>query len=74
MTDQYLHFANQTRSGEDIDDIYAPLNLDDKHWLLLDIDPKRHIVVWDSIPSSSVPHAWDAIMEPFLRDGPLSAC
>ncbi|CAN6909277.1 unnamed protein product, partial [Brassica oleracea] len=29
--------------------------------------PKRHIVVWDSIPSSSVPDAWDAIMEPFLQ-------
>ncbi|CAN6928771.1 unnamed protein product, partial [Brassica oleracea] len=28
---------------------------------------KKHIVVWDSIPSSSVPDAWDAIMEPFLQ-------
>ncbi|XP_048616578.1 uncharacterized protein LOC111207285 [Brassica napus] len=54
--------------GEDIDDIYAPVNLDDKHWVAIWISiPKRHIVVWDSIPSSSVPDAWDAIMEPFLQ-------
>ena len=45
--------------GEDIDDIYAPVNLDDKHWVAIWISiPKRHIVVWDSIPSSSVPDAW----------------
>lgn len=54
--------------GEDIDDIYAPVNLNDKHWVAIWISiPKRHIVVWDSIPSSSVPDAWDAIMEPFLQ-------
>ncbi|KAL0745562.1 hypothetical protein Bca101_101941 [Brassica carinata] len=54
--------------GEDIDDIYAPVNLDDKHWVAIWISiPKRHIVVWDSIPSSSVLDAWDAIMEPFLQ-------
>ncbi|KAL0654663.1 hypothetical protein Bca4012_097354 [Brassica carinata] len=54
--------------GEDIDDIYAPVNLDDKHWVAIWISiPKRHIVVQDSIPSSSVPDAWDAIMEPFLQ-------
>ncbi|CAN6905494.1 unnamed protein product, partial [Brassica oleracea] len=28
---------------------------------------QAHIVVWDSIPSSSVPDAWDAIMELFLQ-------
>ncbi|CAN7084762.1 unnamed protein product, partial [Brassica oleracea var. botrytis] len=45
-----------------------PVNLDDKHWVAIWISiPKRHIVVWDSIPSSSVPDAWDAIMEPFLQ-------
>ncbi|CAN6919763.1 unnamed protein product [Brassica oleracea] len=44
--------------GEDIDDIYAPVNLDDKHWVAIWISiPKRHIVVWDSIRSSSVPDA-----------------
>ncbi|CAN7043752.1 unnamed protein product [Brassica oleracea var. botrytis] len=44
-----------------------PVNLNDKHWVAIWISiPKRHIVVWDSIPSSSVPDAWDAIMEPFL--------
>ncbi|CAN6851660.1 unnamed protein product, partial [Brassica oleracea] len=45
-----------------------PVNLNDKHWVAIWISiPKRHIVVWDSIPSSSVPDAWDAIMEPFLQ-------
>ncbi|XP_056860106.1 uncharacterized protein LOC130508558 [Raphanus sativus] len=54
--------------GEDIDDIYAPVNLDNKHWVAIWISiPKRHIVVWDSIPSSSIPEAWDEIMEPFLE-------
>ena len=63
--------------GEDIDDIYAPVNLDDKHWVAIWISiPKRHIVVWDSIPSSSVPDAWDAIMVPFLQMVPylLAEC
>ncbi|CAN6802116.1 unnamed protein product [Brassica oleracea] len=37
--------------GEDIDDIYAPVNLNDKHWVAIWISiPKRHIVVWDKIP------------------------
>ncbi|KAG2293287.1 hypothetical protein Bca52824_039956 [Brassica carinata] len=44
------------------------MNLGDKHWVAIWISiPKRHIVVRDSIPSSSVPSAWDAIMEPFLE-------
>ncbi|KAL0715257.1 hypothetical protein Bca4012_064579 [Brassica carinata] len=76
MTDQYLHFANQTRcGGDDIDDIYAPVNLNNAHWVAIWISiPKRHIVVWDSIPSSTAAEAWDEIMLPFSRDGPLSAC
>ncbi|XP_056841686.1 uncharacterized protein LOC130494881 [Raphanus sativus] len=54
--------------GEDIDDIYAPLNLDNKHWVAIWISiPKRHIVVWDSIPSTTIPERWDEIMEPFLK-------
>ncbi|CAN7077662.1 unnamed protein product, partial [Brassica oleracea var. botrytis] len=36
-----------------------PVNLDDKHWVAIWISiPKRHIVVWDSIPSSS-PYTYD---------------
>ncbi|CAN6926699.1 unnamed protein product, partial [Brassica oleracea] len=70
--------------GEDIDDIYAPVNLNDKHWVAIWISiPKRHIVVSDSIPSSSmVPYllvecaATDEIrvkygLEPYTYERPL---
>ncbi|KAL0716735.1 hypothetical protein Bca4012_066057 [Brassica carinata] len=54
--------------GEDIDDIYAPVNLNNAHWVDIWISiPKRHIVVWDSIPSSTAAEAWDEIMLPFLE-------
>ena len=54
--------------GEDIDDIYAPVNLKNAHWVAIWISiPKRHIVVWDSIPSATAAEAWDEIMQPFLE-------
>ncbi|CAN6820692.1 unnamed protein product [Brassica oleracea] len=53
--------------GTDIDDIYAPVNFADSHWIAIWISiPKRHIVVFDSICSSISPTELDVVMEPFL--------
>ncbi|CAN6818495.1 unnamed protein product [Brassica oleracea] len=53
--------------GTDIDDIYAPVNFADSHWIAMWISiPKRHIVVFDSICSSISPEELDVVMEPFL--------
>ncbi|CAN7034634.1 unnamed protein product [Brassica oleracea var. botrytis] len=53
--------------GMDIDDIYAPVNYNDTHWIAMWISiPKRHIVVWDSICSSISPEEIDVVMESFL--------
>ncbi|CAN6843625.1 unnamed protein product [Brassica oleracea] len=53
--------------GTDIDDIYAPVNFTDSHWIAIWISiPKRHIVVFDSICSSISPEDLDVVMEPFL--------
>ncbi|CAN6905207.1 unnamed protein product, partial [Brassica oleracea] len=46
--------------GTDIDDVYAPVNYNDTHWIAMWISiPKRHIVVWDSICSSISPEELD---------------
>uniref|UniRef100_A0A0D3D5G2 Ubiquitin-like protease family profile domain-containing protein n=1 Tax=Brassica oleracea var. oleracea TaxID=109376 RepID=A0A0D3D5G2_BRAOL len=53
--------------GMDIDDVYAPVNYNDTHWIATWISiPKRHIVVWGSICSSISPEELDVVMEPFL--------
>nr|VDD31461.1 unnamed protein product [Brassica oleracea] len=53
--------------GMDIDDIYAPVNFADSHWIAMWISiPKRHIVVFDSICSSISPEELDVVMENFL--------
>ncbi|CAN6859079.1 unnamed protein product [Brassica oleracea] len=53
--------------GTDIDDVYAPVNYNDTHWITMWISiPKRHIVVWDSICSSISPEDLDVVMEHFL--------
>ncbi|CAN6924511.1 unnamed protein product [Brassica oleracea] len=53
--------------GTDIDDIYAPVNFADSHWIAIWISiPKRHIVVFDNICSSISPEELDVVMEPFL--------
>ena len=53
--------------GTDIDDVYAPVNYTDSHWIAMWISiPKRYIVVWDSICSSISPEELDVVMEPFL--------
>uniref|UniRef100_A0A0D3AAA5 Ubiquitin-like protease family profile domain-containing protein n=1 Tax=Brassica oleracea var. oleracea TaxID=109376 RepID=A0A0D3AAA5_BRAOL len=53
--------------GTDIDDVYAPVNYNDTHWIAMWIlIPKRHIVVWNSICSSISPQDLDVVMEPFL--------
>ncbi|CAN6814578.1 unnamed protein product [Brassica oleracea] len=46
-------FQSNKVLGTDIDDIYAPVNYADTHWIAMWISiPKRHIVVFDSICSS----------------------
>ncbi|CAN7078607.1 unnamed protein product, partial [Brassica oleracea var. botrytis] len=53
--------------GTDIDDVYAPVNYNDTHWIAMWISiPKRHIVVWNSICSSISPEDLDVVMEHFL--------
>ncbi|CAN7074012.1 unnamed protein product, partial [Brassica oleracea var. botrytis] len=53
--------------GTDIDDVYAPVNYNDTHWIAMWISiSKRHIVVWDSICSNIFPEELDVVMEPFL--------
>ncbi|KAG5384401.1 hypothetical protein IGI04_035871 [Brassica rapa subsp. trilocularis] len=53
--------------GTDIDDIYAPMNYSNTHWIAMWISiPKRNIVVFDSICSSISPEELDVVMEPFL--------
>ena len=51
----------------DVDDIYAPVNFKNQHWIAIWISiPKRHIVVWDSIVSHISPEELDEVMEPFV--------
>ncbi|CAN7000765.1 unnamed protein product [Brassica oleracea var. botrytis] len=53
--------------GMDVDDIYAPVNFADSHWIAMWISiPKRHIVVFDNICSSISPEELDVVVEPFL--------
>ncbi|KAF3606351.1 hypothetical protein DY000_02049334 [Brassica cretica] len=53
--------------GTDIDDVYAPVNYTDTHWIAMWIlIPKRHIVIWDSICSSISPEELDVVMDLFL--------
>nr|VDD36379.1 unnamed protein product [Brassica oleracea] len=53
--------------GTNIDDVYAPVNYNDTHWIAMWISiPKRHIVVWDSICSIISPEELDVVMEHFL--------
>ncbi|CAN6992164.1 unnamed protein product, partial [Brassica rapa subsp. trilocularis] len=54
-------------NGVDVDDIYAPVNFKNEHWIAIWISiPKRHIVVWDSIVSHIRPAELDEVMEPFV--------
>ncbi|KAF2574913.1 hypothetical protein F2Q70_00001722 [Brassica cretica] len=53
--------------GRDIDDIYAPVNYTDTHWIAMWIFiPKRHIIVFDNICSSISLKEFDVVMEHFL--------
>ncbi|KAG5410873.1 hypothetical protein IGI04_007192 [Brassica rapa subsp. trilocularis] len=53
--------------GVDVDDIYAPVNFKNQHWIAIWISiPKRHIVVWDSIVSHISPKELGEVMEPFV--------
>ncbi|KAF3564615.1 hypothetical protein DY000_02015214 [Brassica cretica] len=53
--------------GVDVDDIYAPVNFKNQHWIAIWISiPKRHIVVWDSIIGHISPEELDEVMEHFV--------
>ena len=53
--------------GVDVDDIYAPVNYKNDHWIAIWISiPKRHIVVWDSISHHIKPEPLAELMEPFV--------
>ncbi|KAF8095302.1 hypothetical protein N665_0337s0010 [Sinapis alba] len=53
--------------GVYIDDIYAPVNFQNDHWIAIWISiPKRHIVVWGSIVKHISKTQLDEVMEPFL--------
>nr|VDD24227.1 unnamed protein product [Brassica oleracea] len=53
--------------GTDINDIYAPVNFADSHWIAIWISiPKRHIVAFDNICSKISRKNFDVVMEPFL--------
>ncbi|KAF3610764.1 hypothetical protein DY000_02048230 [Brassica cretica] len=53
--------------GLDVDDIYAPVNFRNEHWIAIWIwIPKKHIVVWDIIHSHISPEDLDVVMERFL--------
>nr|VDD07022.1 unnamed protein product [Brassica oleracea] len=70
--------------GMDIDDIYAPVNFANSHWIAMWISiPKRHIVVFDSICSSISPEELDVYasldevraqysLEPFTYERPTN--
>ncbi|KAF8098004.1 hypothetical protein N665_0276s0005 [Sinapis alba] len=50
------------------DDIYAPVNYKNNHWLAIWISiPKRHIVVWDSIVGCIRQAQLDQVMAPFVN-------
>ena len=50
-----------------MDDIFAPVNFRNEHWISIWISiPKKHIVVWDSIHSHISPEDLDVVMEPFV--------
>ncbi|KAF8056097.1 hypothetical protein N665_1277s0007 [Sinapis alba] len=60
-------YASNKTWGVDIDEIYAPVNFQNDHWIAIWISiPKRHIVVWDSIVKHISKAQLDEIMEPFL--------
>ncbi|CAN6857383.1 unnamed protein product [Brassica oleracea] len=57
--------------GTDIDDIYAPVNFADSHWIAMWISiPKRHIVVFDSICSNKQRAQYS--LEPFTYERPTN--
>ncbi|KAF8054513.1 hypothetical protein N665_1328s0010 [Sinapis alba] len=54
--------------GIHVDDIYAPVNYKNSHWLAILISiPKRHIVVWDNIVGCIRKAQLDQVMAPFVN-------
>ncbi|KAF8054845.1 hypothetical protein N665_1310s0001 [Sinapis alba] len=51
-----------------VDDIYAPVNYKNNHWIAIWIlIPKRHIVVWDNIVGCIRKAQLDHVMAPFVN-------
>lgn len=68
MQAKYQNFANQTRfgGGVEVDDIYAPVNFKNTHWIAIWIlIPKKHIVIWDSIAKHISDEELAEVMEPY---------
>ncbi|KAG5400042.1 hypothetical protein IGI04_014649 [Brassica rapa subsp. trilocularis] len=56
-----------TGGAVDVDDIYAPVNFKNQHWIAIWISIlKRHILVWDNIISHISPEEIDEVMEHFV--------
>ncbi|KAF3562224.1 hypothetical protein DY000_02012490 [Brassica cretica] len=54
--------------GLDVDDIYAPVNFRNEHWIAIWISIlKRHIVVWDIILTHIRAADLDVLIEPFVN-------
>ncbi|KAF3593836.1 hypothetical protein DY000_02021438 [Brassica cretica] len=55
--------------GLDVDDIYAPVNFRNEHWIAMWISiSKKHIVIWDSIISHIRPAELDVTLEPYTYE------
>ncbi|KAF2540487.1 hypothetical protein F2Q68_00031871 [Brassica cretica] len=64
--DKYGEFKSSEPGINDVDDIYAPVNYKNEHWIAIWVlIPKKHITIWDSI-HSHIKHAQLAeLIEPF---------
>ncbi|CAN6918489.1 unnamed protein product [Brassica oleracea] len=63
---KYGEFKSSEPGINDVDDIYAPVNYKNEHWIAIWVlIPKKHITIWDSI-HSHIKHAQLAeLIEPF---------
>ncbi|CAF2076604.1 unnamed protein product [Brassica napus] len=54
---KYGEFKSSKPGINDVDDIYAPVNYKNEHWIAIwVVIPKKHITIWDSI-HSHIKHA-----------------
>ncbi|CAA7047619.1 unnamed protein product [Microthlaspi erraticum] len=54
------------RWGYDVDDLFIPLNIKNKHWVALHVSiPKRHITIYDSMVDWLDDAEMDLLVEPY---------